>query len=368
MTVRGRRLPVLAVLAAAAGPATAAAQATLDAPPNLSHGWVAVPGGLQFNLLHRFSLGPAPSRKLQNAPTISLAFGATSWLSIGLNYASASELVPLHPNEWELLARAAPFSQDGGAPVDLFLQGAYNEAAESADGQLLLGRRVGPVRALAGIGLLEDAFHTGRTRTTLAGGLTVRVGGLLGLAADISTFADRDSGEEVAWSAGLNVGVARTPHTLSIHASNVASRTLQGIAAGTARTRYGFEYTIPITLGRFFGRSAPDRNRAASRAASRAATGPDRQEPKPAKPVVVDIRSVRYARGKIEVDAGTTVVWRNRDPLHHTVTADSAGRFDSGEIPADGTWSHTFSEPGTFAYHCTPHPHMRATVVVRPHP
>lgn len=65
------------------------AQATLDAPPNLSHGWVAGAGGLQFNLLHRFSLGPAPSRRLQNAPTLSVAYGVISWLSVGFNYASA---------------------------------------------------------------------------------------------------------------------------------------------------------------------------------------------------------------------------------------------------------------------------------------
>lgn len=352
---------VLAVsgVLAAAGPV--GAQATLDAPPNLSHGWVAVPGGIQFNLLHRFSLGPAPSRKLQNAPTISLALGVTSWLSAGLNYASASEVVLAYPNEWELYARIAPWSQDGGGPFDLFLQGGYNVATASVDGQLLLARRVGRVRLLAGAGVLEDALRTGRTRATLAAGATVRVRGQLGLAGDVSTFADRD-GEEIAWSAGFNLGIAHTPHTLSVHATNVASRTLQGIAEGTVQTRYGFEYTIPISLGRFFSRPAAGRSGAAYRGAGRPSPAEDsRQE----KRVVVDIRSLRYARGRIEIDAGTTVVWRNRDPLAHTVTGDSAA-VDSGEIGPDKDWSHTFTTAGTFSYHCTPHPHMKATVVVRP--
>jgi plastocyanin len=148
-----------------------------------------------------------------------------------------------------------------------------------------------------------------------------------------------------------------------VHATNVASRTLQGIAEGTVQTRYGFEYTIPISLGRFFSRPAAGRSGAAYRGAGRPSPAEDSRQEK--KRVVVDIRSLRYARGRVEIDAGTTVVWRNRDPLAHTVTGDSAA-IDSGEIGPDKDWSHTFTTAGTFSYHCTPHPHMKATVVVRP--
>jgi len=355
------RMVATASVAAAAG---AEAQATLDAPPNLSHSWVAVAGGFQFNLLHRFSLGPAPSRRLQNAPTLSLAFGVTSWLTAGLNYASASEVVQAYPNEWEFHTRLAPFTQDGGAPADLYLQVGYNVATRSVDGQLLLARRLGPVRAAAGVGVLEDALRTGRTRVTVAGGATVRIRGLLGLAADISTFADRESSDDIAWSAGINQGIAGTPHTMSLHATNVASRTLQGIARGTGRTRYGFEYTIPISLSRFHIRTAPGPVSEALRAI---VARPSHHRSRPAKPVTVDLRSLRYSKGKVEVDVGTTIVWRNRDPLVHTVTSDS-GSFDSGELKPEAGWSHTFTEPGTFSYHCTPHPLMRATVVVRAKP
>ena len=42
------------------GVAPTQAQTTLDSPPNLSD-WVAVSGGFQFNLLHRFSVGSAPA-------------------------------------------------------------------------------------------------------------------------------------------------------------------------------------------------------------------------------------------------------------------------------------------------------------------
>ncbi len=338
------------------------AQATLDAPPNVSHGWVAGAGGLQFNLLHRFSLGPAPSRRLQNAPTLSVAYGATSWLSVGFNYASASEVVEAYPNEWEFFARIAPFTQDGGAPVDVYVQGGYNIAAASVDGHLLLARRIGPARAVAGVGVLGDALRARGSRATVAAGATMRVHGLLGLAADASTFVDRERSDDVAWSAGFTLGIAHTPHTMSVHATNVASRTLQGIARGTGRTRYGFEYTIPISLSRFHSRAAPGRPSADRRGIEAPSTGSSSAE---TKPVIVDVRSLRYARGRIEVEAGTTVEWRNRDPLAHSVTADS-GAFDSGEVGPEARWSHTFTTPGTFSYHCTPHPHMKATVVVRP--
>ena len=89
------------------------------------------------------------------------------------------------------------------------------------------------------------------------------------------------------------------------------------------------------------------------------------EAPGQGKTVVVEIRSLRFAKRTVTVEAGTTISWRNWDPLSHTVTSDSSG-FDSGEIRPEGSWSHTFTVPGTFSYHCGPHPNMQATVVVRP--
>lgn len=352
-------IPALTVLVAG-GPLHA--QSTLDSPPNLSN-WMAVADGVQFNLLHRFSIGPAPSRKLQNAPTANILYGIAPWLSVGLNYASASEVVEAFPNEWEFLLRAMLLSQDGGAPVDLHVQGGYNVAAESVDGQLLLSRRIGPVRAVGGVGALQDALGTGASRATLAAGATVRLRALLGLAADVSTFANRGDADLAAWSAGVNVGIAGTPHTMSLHATNVASRTLQGIARGTGDTRYGFEYTIPIGFGagRAPAGAPPDDPRVLSHRGDAPSTSEDARH---AKPVIIDIRSLQYSKRRIVVDVGTTIQWRNRDPLAHTVTSDS-GSFHSGDIAPESSWSRTFLEPGTYPYHCAPHPAMTAVVVVR---
>jgi LPXTG-motif cell wall-anchored protein len=47
------------------------------------------------------------------------------------------------------------------------------------------------------------------------------------------------------------------------------------------------------------------------------------------------------------------------------VTSDDSKTFDSGSVaPRGGTFSFTTNTPGTFAYHCTFHPWMKATLVV----
>ena len=61
---------------------------------------------------------------------------------------------------------------------------------------------------------------------------------------------------------------------------------------------------------------------------------------------------------------GDTVTWTNQDDaMMHSVTADD-GSFDSGLLAQGETFSHTFTDPGEFEYFCTPHPWMRAKVVV----
>jgi plastocyanin len=47
------------------------------------------------------------------------------------------------------------------------------------------------------------------------------------------------------------------------------------------------------------------------------------------------------------------------------VTADDAS-FTSDTIAGGATFSHTFDTAGTFAYHCTIHSQMKATVTVTP--
>jgi plastocyanin len=66
----------------------------------------------------------------------------------------------------------------------------------------------------------------------------------------------------------------------------------------------------------------------------------------------------------VTVKAGDVVVWRNADLVEHTLTADS-GAFESPLIKPGETWSYRFTAPGTYAYHCMPHPFMKAEVHVQ---
>ena len=50
----------------------------------------------------------------------------------------------------------------------------------------------------------------------------------------------------------------------------------------------------------------------------------------------------------------------------HNVTAVD-GSFDSGLLATGETFSYTFDKPGEFEYYCTPHPWMRARVMVMMH-
>jgi plastocyanin len=76
------------------------------------------------------------------------------------------------------------------------------------------------------------------------------------------------------------------------------------------------------------------------------------------------IQDMAFNPGTITVKAGTTLKWTNKDSVTHTVTADD-NSFDSGDIAVNGTFSHTFSTAGTFAYHCKIHPSMKASVVIQ---
>jgi plastocyanin len=66
---------------------------------------------------------------------------------------------------------------------------------------------------------------------------------------------------------------------------------------------------------------------------------------------------------QLDVPVGTTVTWTNTDSTAHTTTSDGAG-WNSGTLQPRAQFSTTFSDAGTFRYHCSIHPDMVGTVVV----
>jgi len=71
-----------------------------------------------------------------------------------------------------------------------------------------------------------------------------------------------------------------------------------------------------------------------------------------------------YSPNPVTVSVGATVTWVNNDNTTHTATSNN-GAFDTGAIPAGGRFSRQFSNTGSFAYHCSFHPNMIATVNVQ---
>jgi plastocyanin len=76
--------------------------------------------------------------------------------------------------------------------------------------------------------------------------------------------------------------------------------------------------------------------------------------------IVID--GVAYKPDALTVKRGDAIVWVNKDPFPHTVTAK--GGFDSHEIAAGKSWKYTAGKAGEYAYICTLHPNMKGTLKV----
>lgn len=98
-------------------------------------------------------------------------------------------------------------------------------------------------------------------------------------------------------------------------------------------------------------------------ACANGANEPDAQS-EPQTPVtdpVITIEDMEFEDGTITIEEGTTVTWVWADaPIEHNVVfAD----FES-PLQAEGSYTHTFEEAGTYDYHCAPHPSMTGVITV----
>jgi plastocyanin len=416
----------LGILAIASG---AAAQSLLERSPNVAGTWVGAPGALHFNFLHRFTRGSAPTRKVVSSPTFLLAAGLPWHTLVGYNYSTNSDLTPRYPNEWEFFARHSLFAEEGALRADVGVQGGYNLSARSTDGEVSVGRWIGPLRVLGAARGFSDAYGLGQSKGALAAGAVLKLGRFVALAGDYASVLDRPPGYRDAWSAAVQIAIPYSPHTLSIQATNTNTATLQGSSASRdGQRRYGFEFTIPLTLSRYIphrqaarpridvaalapvdsdaiadsaraagvgspiapaqtaapqpapaggdsARSARTADTAASRVDSVArGAEPTRVPPRVVRPAPalpgrntvarVGMREMVFRPLRVEIAAGATVIWTNSDAMVHTVTSDD-GRWSSGAIEPGATWRRRFDRPGTYTFHCTPHPFMKGVVVVR---
>ena len=84
---------------------------------------------------------------------------------------------------------------------------------------------------------------------------------------------------------------------------------------------------------------------------------------------VLQVAIVDYAfsPSSLTVKVGTTIRWVNMDFVEHTVsfgTHDNPTGVESPLLGHMGSFGYTFTEPGTYEYHCDPHPYMTGSVIV----
>jgi plastocyanin len=81
----------------------------------------------------------------------------------------------------------------------------------------------------------------------------------------------------------------------------------------------------------------------------------------------VTISGFAYQPTSDTVAVNTTVTWTNQDTAPHTATSDagSGPTWDTGSLATGVAGSHQFTTAGSFSYHCTAHPTMHGTIVVR---
>jgi plastocyanin len=80
----------------------------------------------------------------------------------------------------------------------------------------------------------------------------------------------------------------------------------------------------------------------------------------------VIIRNFAFDPSSLTVKSGTVVKWTNQDGAPHTIVSDtnSPMAFSSDSLANGASYSFTFTQPGTYTYHCSIHPSMKGTIIV----
>jgi len=350
------------VVAIASGAAPLQAQSLLYRGPNMGGTWVPGAGVVQFNFLHRFYVFPGPSHFVDNHPTFTLAAGFGNGITVGGRFATKSTAGTgagaQSSNETEVFARWGAVGGEGQEGFSVAVTPAYNLLAKSIDGELGVDWTRGPVTLQgAARGISRELGTPGKRQMALAGGVVARVTQYIALSADLGSFVAPVDGR-AAWSLALNLLIPGSPHTFSLQASNATSATIQGASVGYAptgsnRILYGFEFTIPLHLKRF----APWFHGSPKPVALGAPAG---------APVAAEIRmtALKFQGETVTISTGQAVRWINGDPVEHTVAFEGT-EPGSPLIPPNGSYVHRFDKPGTYPYHCTPHPFMKGVVIVK---
>lgn len=87
--------------------------------------------------------------------------------------------------------------------------------------------------------------------------------------------------------------------------------------------------------------------------------------------ITIDMKNIQFTSDKVLISPGTKVTWLNQDNVEHTVNSDTHPEHtyypeqNSRLLSSGQTYAQTFTVPGQYNYHCTPHAAtMHASLIV----
>lgn len=246
---------LVAVLCAGACAATRAdARSLVDATPNMPMSVQTAPGQVEFVFAHRFDMaGGEAANEFEASPTLSLTGGlAPGWEAV-LNF-SPSTSINAAANGGMLLEPMVDDQFLAAGPLHGLAYLAYNSAAISGDGAVMLTYDLGPL----GMRAIAKGFTS--TMGAAGPGAAAGLGGVYHFNQNWSVVADwnqlvwsRNPGAipdgfstQGAWSGGLNFAIPYSPHSLMLYVTNANTGTLQETSVGSPFVRYGFAFLMPF--------------------------------------------------------------------------------------------------------------------------
>jgi plastocyanin len=81
----------------------------------------------------------------------------------------------------------------------------------------------------------------------------------------------------------------------------------------------------------------------------------------------IAIKNFAFNPSSLTVKTGTVVTWLNQDGVPHIIVSDtgSPAAFSSDSLSSGASYTFTFTQPGTYTYHCSIHPSMKGTIIVQ---
>ena len=80
----------------------------------------------------------------------------------------------------------------------------------------------------------------------------------------------------------------------------------------------------------------------------------------------VEIKDNTFIPDTLNVKAGDTVIWTNKEGVRHVILSDRLAEINSKTLSNGDNYTHTFNKAGEFPYHCEVHFSMKGKIVVGP--